>query len=205
MKVSCVAVGWIVVLSACSGSPERADGGAGLPVADCEDRCEAAAIPCGAPEARALEACQSLCPDVKTAAQLACIEGSSCSELTAAFNKTGSVCGIGSTPKAGKFGDACKCQPDTTSGGGEFECSGTNICEPGLTCVGTRTQGVDSGRCRGPKCCGSVEECATAIGKQASCASNQVCSCSRGDYECVGDDCTCSGGVKASRGLCYPD
>ncbi|MFY0535237.1 hypothetical protein [Nannocystis pusilla] len=57
---------------------------------------------------------------------------------------------------------------------------------------------------QGPVCCDSESDCAEKLGKQANCASGQKCTC-RGELECVGEECTCGGGVLTDRGLCYPE
>ncbi|MGN6110744.1 MAG: hypothetical protein ACTHU0_36915 [Kofleriaceae bacterium] len=193
-----------LLLAACgsSSSSDRPD--ASGPPPDCAARCSSKAQQCGAPPDRATAECASLCPKVTSSAQLSCIEGSSCSDLMDLFEETGTVCGISSgTPTGGKFGGDCKCQPDSSSGAGSFECAGTHICESGLRCVGTRIQGVDHGKCRGPVCCNGRAECEQVLGQRGSCDAGQICSCTTG-IECVGSTCTCSGGVPATEGLCYP-
>ena len=196
-----------VLLVACGSGAAGPDAGGGTP-ADCMQRCTSKAQTCGAPAANAAQACGMLCPRVTSAAQLSCLEGSSCMELTAVFQQTGSVCGIGNgTPVDGGvvpgFGDTCMCSGGGTSG--EFECSGTGICTSGLSCIGQTFGGVSQGTCRGPVCCSGSADCAAKLGKQSSCGSGQQCVCPRGDLECVGTACTCAGGVPATRGLCYPD
>ena len=104
-----------------------------------------------------------------------------------------------------RFGDPCTCPGPGGSQGSEFECKGTNICSSGLSCIGQSSGGVDRGTCRGPTCCDGAAECAQVLGTRGSCAENQKCVCTFGDLECVGDACTCEGGIPATRGLCYPD
>jgi len=192
-----------LTLLACgaSSSPGAPDASS-APGGECTTRCATKAQSCGAPAARAAQECAALCPKVTTPAKLLCLESTSCSELAKLVDHTGTACDLGEPAPAGMFGDACKCEPDGT-GGGDFECFGTNICSPGLHCVGLRTGGVDHGTCRGPVCCTGTAECAAVLGKQASCAAGQKCSCIHG-LECVGDACTCFGGVPATEGLCYP-
>lgn len=188
----------------CSDSASTSPDAASSTPADCSTRCTAKAQTCGAPATQATQACATLCPKVTSGAQLTCLEGSSCADLTKVFQSTGTVCGIGSgTPTGGAFGASCKCDPDTQSGGGEIMCSGTGICETGLSCIGTRTQGVDHGTCRGPVCCTGAQ-CNTVLGTQGNCGTGQKCKCERGDLECVGDSCTCVGGTPATKGLCWP-
>ncbi len=185
----------------CSGSDSAPDAST---APDCSSRCAAKAQTCGAPSAQATQQCAALCPKVTTGAQLTCLESSSCADLTKLFQATGAVCGIGETT-GGAFGAACKCDPDDPNGtgAGQFSCMGTSICASGLSCIGTRSQGVDHGTCRGPVCC-TGSQCNTALGTQATCAANQECKCERGDLECVGSSCTCAGGVPATKGLCWP-
>jgi hypothetical protein len=61
------------------------------------------------------------------------------------------------------------------------------------------------GTCVGPKCCDGEADCAEKLGTQSSCGAGQKCACTRGDLECVGEDCTCLGGVVPSSGLCWPE
>lgn len=177
---------------------------------DCLARCTSKAQTCGAPANRAAEACASLCPRVTSATQLTCLESSSCMQLTAVFDNTGTVCGIGNGPPAADagvvpgFGDKCTCAGTGGASGSKFECSGTNICSSGLSCVGQTFGGVSQGTCRGPVCCSGAADCATVLGKRGPCDANQKCVCPFGDLECVGTACTCAEGVPATRGLCYP-
>lgn len=185
----------------CGGSEATTDASTSL---DCASRCASKAQTCGAPSAQATQQCAALCPKVTTGAQLTCLESSSCADLTKLFQSTGAVCGIGETA-GGAFGAACKCDPDDPNGmgAGQFSCTGTSICASGLYCIGSRTQGVDHGTCRGPVCC-TGSQCNTTLGTQANCGAGQECKCERGDIECVGSSCTCSGGVPATKGLCWP-
>ncbi len=179
---------------------------------DCEQRCGSKATECGAPASASGEQCKTLCATPHTESQLTCLSAKSCSELAAldsaadfdaACKKTSPAPSSTSTSSPGKFGDPCKCKPDSESGANEFECSGTGICSIGLSCVGSRTQGVDRGTCVGPVCCSSESDCAAKLGTQSNCATGQQCTCPRGDLECVGAKCTCVGGFKGTRGLCH--
>lgn len=207
--------------SGTSGSTGNASSSGGTdPIvspAECTPQCVQKATACEAPANVAQERCASLCANSVTQSQVTCLMSSSCEELSeiessadvdALCPKGGSSGGTGGTGgtsgSPGAFGDECKCEPDGNEGASEFACSGTGICSPGLWCVGTRSQGVDDGKCVGPRCCNSEEECAEKLGKQANCASGQVCACTRGDLECVGDNCTCTGGITPSSGLCWP-
>lgn len=180
--------------------------GSGTPP-DCNARCSAKAETCGAPATGAAEQCSTICPKVTSAAQLSCLESSPCAELIRSFSGGGAVCGIGSgTGTDGgtgtvKVGDPCKCAPDSSSGAGEFQCKGTNICDGTMYCVGNRVAGVDNGKCR-PRCCDSTTSCGAALGKQGSCGAGQVCQCFQGN-ECVGSSCTCIGGTTPAIAFCY--
>lgn len=210
-----------VACSSTTGSGTETDSGTSTPAADpvvqtddCVQRCAAKATECGAPASVSGEQCKQLCATSHTESQLACLATKSCAELSAidsaaefdAACKKASPAPSStttSTGSPGKFGDACKCKPDSESGANEFECSGTGICSPGLSCVGSRTQGVDQGTCVGPVCCTSESDCAAKLGTQSNCATGQQCTCPRGDLECVGTKCTCVGGYKGTRGLCH--
>lgn len=173
--------------------------------ADCNSRCEKRADEC-AIGANASQLCAQLCDGSVSTAALTCIEALPCSAEADAIqgcledNPSGGSSGSSGSPggsSGSAFGESCRCSGTT----GEWECAGTNICSPGLFCVGT---GAGPGRCVGPRCCSGEAECESVLGKQGSCASGQKCTCARGELECVGDVCTCAGGVKATRGLCYP-
>lgn len=209
---------------ACSSTPDTTtdtDAGTSAPTSDpvvqtdnCVQRCGAKATECGAPASVSGEQCKQLCSTPHTESQLTCLSAKSCTELAAldsaadfdaACKKASPVPSSTSTSTSspGKFGDPCKCKPDSESGASEFECSGTGICSTGLSCVGSRTQGVDRGTCVGPVCCSSESDCAAKLGTQSNCATGQQCTCPRGDLECVGTKCTCVGGYKGTRGLCH--
>lgn len=209
-----------LLLAACSDDSSGGNGGNGgsagstkLSFDDCNKLCTDKATACQAPAGQAEQICDPLCKGGVTQAQGDCLVNKPCQELSSISSPAGfeKVCpastgsgGSGGSGGGSKFGDACKCEPDSSEGSGQFLCNGTGICTSGLSCVGTRTQGVDSGKCVGPTCCTSESDCATKIGTQASCGSDQVCACPFGDYECVGSTCTCAGGAAPSRGLCHP-
>jgi hypothetical protein len=213
---------WACSDSSSSGGTGNASSSSGktdpvVDMAECTTQCEQKATGCQAPANVAQQRCASVCGGSVTQSQVSCLMSTSCEDLAelndnasleSVCPKSGSSGGTSGTSGSGSpgaFGDACKCKADSSEGASELECAGTDICSPGLFCVGTRTQGVDDGKCRGPMCCTSKEDCAEKLGKQSNCASGQKCACSRGDLECVGDKCTCAGGVEASRGLCFPE
>lgn len=179
---------------------------------DCVKRCGSKATECGAPASVSDGQCKQLCATAHTESQLTCLSAKSCSQLAAidsaaefdaACKRSSASSPSPSSPSSpGKFGDSCKCSPDSESGANEFECSGTDICSPGLSCIGSRIQGVDRGTCVGPVCCSSESDCAAKLGTQSNCATGQQCFCPRGDLQCVGTQCTCAGGFKGTRGLC---
>jgi len=189
-----------------SVSGEASSDGETVPQSDCLSRCEARATACEVPAANISQICEGLCEDSLSDGALECIEALPCSADEDALdgcvsdNPPGATGDPGPTggPGGGEFGDSCTC--DAT--GGEWECSGTDICATGLVCVGS---GNGPGTCRGPRCCDSESDCADKLGTQANCASGQKCACSGGELECVGETCTCAGGTLTDRGLCYPE
>ncbi len=68
---------------------------ASLPVSGCLSICETKGGSCGAPSSAVASDCMNICAESPTAAQLACIQSSSCSSLAAGFENDGTVCGIG--------------------------------------------------------------------------------------------------------------
>ena len=201
--------------SASAAPPAAGGGDAVLPAAECAPSCKATASRCGAPPDVAEDQCAGIC-EAATKPQLDCLAAKRCEELEGVTSqaaldrvcpktktKTGPDASSGAPPatSAGKFGDACKCRPDTTNGAGEFECAGTGICSAGLRCRGSRTVGVDEGTCVGPVCCTSEADCEAKLGTQANCGAGLKCGC-RGGTECVGTKCTCLGGSLPSSGLC---
>lgn len=209
-----LSMGLALVVVACGGSNSGAGGSSGgsdpaVSTSECTTACKSKATGCGAPAAAAEQRCAAICAGTVTRAQLTCLTSESCEALMAIGDSSSldKVCPTGSSSSSSSggparaFGDACKCDPDSNSGSGEFECTG--VCSSGLWCVGTRTQGVDNGTCVGPVCCSGESDCAAKLGQQANCASGQECKCSNGDLECAGNECTCSGGVATSRGLCW--
>jgi hypothetical protein len=181
-------------------SSADSDTGDTVPQADCLARCEAHATACQAPPASVSQVCGDLCGESLSDSALDCIEALPCTagedELDACTNEGPPV--VTGGPGDGEFGDACTCD----GASGEWECSGADICATGLVCVGS---GGGPGTCVGPRCCDGESDCADKLGTQASCASGQKCACTGGELECVGETCTCPGGVVPDRGLCYPE
>lgn len=174
-----------------------------VPEADCESRCTMRATTCMVPEGDIPALCDGLCGGSLTDAALVCIEALPCTAGTDEVDACVNDNPPGGDPTTGSggegaFGDDCSCD----SNSGEWQCSGTDICSEGLTCVGS---GMGPGTCVGPTCCEGESDCAAKLGTQSNCGSGQKCACERGDLECVGEECTCSGGVVPSSGLCWPE
>jgi hypothetical protein len=67
------------------------------PVGDCVPLCEAKAASCGAPSGESTMDCETICGKSPTPSQISCLESSTCESLAAAFEKTGTACGVGVT------------------------------------------------------------------------------------------------------------
>jgi hypothetical protein len=78
----------------------RAVPDAALPEAspsDCMSLCEAKAASCGAPSGESTMDCETICGKSPTPSQISCLESSTCESLAAAFENTGTACGVGVT------------------------------------------------------------------------------------------------------------
>lgn len=162
-------------------------GGSTVSAADCHTGCVDKSSTCGAPADVASPRCSSLCSGGLASTQLSCLTNEDCESLGAIETRAqlDEVCpppSAGTPPssntggKTTQLGGACKCQPDSSSGAGNFECSGdSTTCIAELRCIGSRTQGVDEGICVGPKCCDGEADCEGKYGTQASCSSGQKC------------------------------
>lgn len=95
---------WILVASmalawGCGGDGDGDGDGAGgaagdAPAMDCQARCEAKLTMCGQGAAAGVGCATLVCSDA-TEAQLTCLEGSACDEITSAVSSSTPLCGIG--------------------------------------------------------------------------------------------------------------
>lgn len=209
MRIAAVVLASLFVLGACSdddstgATPGNGNGnGTDPPVdaASCTSGCADKASACGA--GASADLCDAICGSGLTASQLACLQSTDCEEL-ARTEDFAELCppkpsGGTTDPPAtsgGAEGDACTCGE---SGSSYAECTGTDVCSPGLTCV---SNSPPTGTCRA-RCCSSKAECADALGKQGDCSDGLTCDGCLGGIECVGDTCTCIGGTVPSVGYC---
>jgi hypothetical protein len=110
-------------------SAQNNGGNNGDPVAtDCQERCEAKAVGCGAPDTQATPFCTTeICSYDPTVSEVECLESGTCEQLTAAFSDPeNDLCGIRSTPPSNNGGTNGGTNGGNNSGGNNGE-----SCTPG--------------------------------------------------------------------------